>query len=867
MNSYEELSAKMRLRQPQRDSLRILDRVCDLLEGRPGDPTAVLEQLSQEFPSVEAFEREFVSLCFALATGVGKTRLMGAFIAYLYARGVSKNFFVLAPNLTIYNKLIEDFTNAESEKYVFNGISAFDAAPPVVITGETYEDGRGARLTKDSELACNINIFNIAKINTEVRGGKSPRIKRPSEKLGESYFNYLAGLGDLVLLMDESHRYRGTAGAKAIEELHPLLGLELTATPQTERAVKTIPFKNVIYNYPLASALVDGYVKEPAVATRENFVAEDYTPEELERLKLADGVCSHEYTKVALETYARNSGKPAVKPFMLVVATDTTHADSLQQFLESAEFAEGRYAGKVIQVHSNLHGELKDEVVGQLLTVERADNPVEIVIHVNMLKEGWDVTNLYTIVPLRKADSRTLVVQSIGRGLRLPYGRRVGVPEVDRLTIIAHDKFQDIINQANDPNSIIRAGVVIGRDIPATKKKVQPVLSRFERAVSLETATPEVRAVVRAIEDFAVKGQRTDLQEEQSRQEIIERVCGVAGVAEADAATVLQDVLDKHLRLSIDVPQIRRRWACSESGLLSQPFTLDTSGINLRPVPQDILIQNLRNDVRTKLAVSDDTADEVPADVYLAQRLASYSDVDGDANAGIVADLASQAVTHLRSYLLDDRAVNNVVRSQHKALTDLIHSQMTPKCQVSGWGSNHWDVVAGYKLLRANNYTVAADESIREYHIAIPEGERSRISSMVFGGFKKCLYPAQKFDSDTERRFAALLEHDEAVLRWFKPASGDLRIEYGRGKYYEPDFVVETTEQLYLCEPKQANQIDTELVKAKAELAAEWCCHATRYTKEHGGKPWSYLLISHELVQDQATLAGLVAKCLIPSSR
>ena len=72
------------------------------------------------------------------------------------------------------------------------------------------------------------------------------------------------------------------------------------------------------------------------------------------------------------------------------------------------------------QVHSNIRGEEQDDVVQQLRTVEHVDNPVEIVTHVNMLKEGWDVTNLYTIVPLRAANSRTLVEQSIGRGLRLP---------------------------------------------------------------------------------------------------------------------------------------------------------------------------------------------------------------------------------------------------------------------------------------------------------------------------------------------------------------------------------------------------------------------------------------------------------------
>src|SRR5450759_487030 len=156
----------------------------------------------------------------------------------------------------------------------------------------------------------------------------------------------------------------------------------------------------------------------------------------------------------------------------------------------------GRYKGKAITVHSNLRGEEKDETVEQLMSVESRDNPTEIVIHVNMLKEGWDVTNLYTIVPLRAANSRTLVEQSIGRGLRLPYGRRVGVPAVDRLTIVAHDRFQEIIDDANRPDSIIRTGVVIGRDIALERKESVEVKSVLDGVI--DGGAPPVAAGAKA---------------------------------------------------------------------------------------------------------------------------------------------------------------------------------------------------------------------------------------------------------------------------------------------------------------------------------------------------------------------------------
>ena len=106
----------------QRHSLEILDRITELVPPqKTTNVAAVLESIRSEYPSVSDFERDFPSLCFALATGVGKTRLMGAFISYLHLAHAINNFFVLAPNLTIYNKLITDFT-PNTFKYVFNGI-------------------------------------------------------------------------------------------------------------------------------------------------------------------------------------------------------------------------------------------------------------------------------------------------------------------------------------------------------------------------------------------------------------------------------------------------------------------------------------------------------------------------------------------------------------------------------------------------------------------------------------------------------------------------------------------------------------------------------------------------------------------------
>jgi type III restriction enzyme len=876
------IAARMSLRKPQRESLEVLDRICELVPfEKATDPAAALAAVQAEFPTVSDFERDFPSLCFALATGVGKTRLMGAFITYLLQAHGVRHFFVLAPNLTIYNKLIADFT-PNTPKYVFQGIAEFATNAPEIITGDNYESGRGVRKGKLFEAdEVHVNIFNISKINSEVRGGKAPRIKRLSEYIGESYFEYLSKLDDLVLLMDESHRYRASAGVRAINELKPILGLELTATPQVERGTRAETFKNVIYSYPLSAALTDGFVKEPAVATRENFDARNYDEAGLEKLKLEDGVRIHEETKVQLEVHARQNGAKLVKPFMLVVAQTTEHANALVRTVESDDFFEGRYKGRVITVHSAQTGEEKDETVQQLLTVEDPANPTEIVVHVNMLKEGWDVTNLYTIVPLRAANSKTLVEQSIGRGLRLPYGKRVGVPPVDRLTIVSHDRFQEIIDEANRPDSIIRTGVVIGRDIPEQRSQVVEVKPEIENRITGAAPAPGgpqqamlfntqkekdvARVALDVIRDYERLPRSEDLRKPEVKEEIVQRVAAAIRPAQGELEGVVETVnveavvataIDLHIELSIDIPRIvvvpKGEVTCRYND-----FDLDVRNVRLQPVPGDILIQHLRDNARYLLVSGDGVVEEPRLEDYLVRGLIDFDDISYDDHADLLYKLAGQVVRHLQSYLANEDEVKNVLQYHQQALVNLIHAQMQDHYEevAAGYEAH---VTKGFTRLTAGTYSVPAGEAVRNFRT--PVDDRLMIRGMLFGGFRKCLYDAQRFDSDPERRFSVVLENDTDALKWFKPGRGAFRIHYEHdAEAYEPDFVVETTAAKYLCEPKRAGEMRDEVVQKKARAAAEWCEHATKHEQEHGGKPWSYLLIPHDVITESKTMGGLAA--------
>ena len=896
------ITGRLSLRPPQAESLarlaRALDAAPEMLE-HGQDVAAVLATLKAQFPTLEDFEREFPSLCFALATGVGKTRLMGAFIAYLHLAHRINNFFVLAPNLTIYNKLIADFTR-NTPKYVFKGIAEFAQQTPLIITGDNY-DQTGAAVDEQPQGFAHdvrINIFNISKINSEVRGGKEPRIKRMREVLGDSYFNHLANLPDLVLLMDESHRYRASAGVRVINELKPLFGLEVTATPFVESSRGPVRFRNVVMDYPLARAMEDGFVKEPAVVTQRNFSASAHTPEEIEKIKLEDGVRLHETTKVELLTYARENGVKPVKPFLLVIARDTTHAAQLKALIESNAFYEGRYAAKVIQVDSSRTGAEEEEMIARLLAVESVDEPTEIVIHVNMLKEGWDVTNLYTIVPLRAANARTLIEQSIGRGLRLPYGKRTGVASVDRLNIVAHDKFQEIIDEANRGDSPIRLKQFILDAPSADDKKVSvqvesavaaclglasaaalppgpsPASGRGEIMPAPVFTTEAEKQAARVVMDVIGKYEvRRDLVPTSSAllkpevqsvilAEVAERLKPsqgelLAGVDESiptlDLSAVVAKTTEIVVQQTIDIPRI----AVVPTGEVTtgfHPFTLDVSQLHLQSGQREIVGQMLRTNEQFTLAAEVGLKEQRPED-YIVHALVDFDDIDYFTHADLLYNLAGQMVQHLRSYLSEDETIS-VLDRDRRLIAREVHAQMM---------AHFWkeateyevQVSRGFTELKPCNYTATAGQTTHHFRETVLDP--SRIKQMLFGGFARCLYPLQKFDSDTERRFAIILERDAA--KWLKPAKGQFQIYYKLGSEqpeYIPDFVAETDATIFMVETKARADINTQEVQAKAAAAVRWCMNASDHAVCVGTKPWKYLLVPHDEINESKRLADFL---------
>ena len=866
--TVNDIAGRMSLRKPQKDSLERLESICGALWGaadaKKGTPPDALEKIHGLFPTCKDFERTFPSVTFALATGVGKTRLMGAFIAYLHAQRGIRNFFVVAPGKTVYEKLKTDLGVPGSAKYVFAGLGCFNS-PPQIVADDDYRQRRLA-LT-DSNVR--IFIFNIDKFNKE-----DAKMRQLNEYLGQSFFDELTALDDLVLLMDESHHYRAERGAAALNDLNPLLGLELTATPKTNKGGKEKLFKNVVFEYPLSQAIADGYTRTPYAIARRNVDFANLPEEHRDRLMLADGIASHERAKTALEVYAAENGKPVVKPFMLVVCRNTEHAAEVEAYVKSKAFRDGRYANKTITVHSRQTGAESDENMRLLLGVEKGDNPIEIVIHVNMLKEGWDVNNLYTIVPLRTAASAVLREQMVGRGLRLPYGKRTGDAVVDAVMLAAHDKFDELLAEAQSGESIFKKGCIIeAEDNDEEERHVvtQPNLSfephdpLFDAAVAasgrmaddganearrkIEAALAKATAVVMA----AKKSKTLDRQEragvvDQAMAEIVQRQDVVKYFAPAEHAfddwmskTTNRIVVETASKF-IPIPRLR----ITESGgdeIDFETFELDLSPFVQTPTDNELVVKNLKDQSEESLITDGGMPDY---DGYnpmhrLVEILRDEPEIDYSRHGKVIGPLLLRLLGHFRNKY-GEEGLRNIVMMNRIALADEVYKQML-RHMVRENGMLTEAIVGANECNIPSHYRCKNGKIKDMYDDSYESKDDGSIKGIVFAGAKKGVFGEFKVDSCPELRFARMIDTDPAVKNWLRPAKSQFDFSCNGGHRYEPDFVVETAQDIYLVEIKARNQIDNPDVVAKRERAVAYCALASTWAAANGHKPWTHLFI------------------------
>lgn len=890
----ENIKQRLSLRKPLKDSLDILVHLTNQLSlNKEVDLIEELKKVNALYPTCSDFEREFPSICYSIATGVGKTRLMGACVAYLYLEKGIRNFFILSPNLTIYNKLIEDFGNSSNPKYVFNGIAEFVHNKPVVVTGDNYN--QVSSLFHETEIR--INIFNIAKFSREIKPTKedgknmAPKIKRLSEYLGQSYWDYLSQLKDLVILMDEAHRYHADKSRSAINELKPVLGIELTATPIDEKGNQ---FRNVVYEYSLAKALTDGlYVKNPTIATRKDFNPQGKSEEEIEKIKLEDAVSIHEDTKEELKLYSLTHNKKLVKPFILVVCRDTTHARDVYDYVNSKEFFNGDFTNKVLQIDSTTKNE--ELIEQQFVSLESEDNEIEIVIHVNMLKEGWDVTNLYTIVPLRAANASILVEQTIGRGLRLPFsGERTGVEKVDKLTVVAHDNFQKVIATAQDPNSILNKMNFVEIDESDLKARTQvlTVQNTFNQSIQKEqdainqitdvkqkqqkqNVVDAKKILVEIIPQFntnaAVK-RVDDLTKPEVKLQVIEAVKkelseGQGNLFATEIVAEAEEIYDKLVKdfkcNIIEIP--RMDLVQGEVKASFDDFDLNISGGEEKSTLNTF--QALNDEiVVVGIGIGNTSYDTIPVQPgvdfgspvkLLISELINFSEVDYDENADLLHKLAKQALTEIENHLANKKDLRKTIFQWRKIIAKRIYDQMMDHFRLHE-ADYIKPNVKPFTKIEEWNFTALKTEGHKDYRDEnFPAIE---VPKYVFRGFEKACHFEYKFDSRTEQYLAFILENDIDVIKWLRPASNQFRIYWQHNsKLYEPDFIVETSDCIFMIETKAAKDIATKEVIDKTMAAIKYCKYATEFTQENKGKPWKYVLLPHDRVTKASSFQGLVS--------
>ena len=875
----------MSLRDPQYEALKYFDAISSKIEYRTSskiDAEKIASENCQK-PHKIAVDKEFdfPSFCFDMTTGIGKSRLMGACIYYLYKTKGYKHFFILAPGNTIYDKMRRESVPGHP-KYMFKGLEA-EMGRPKVYDGENYLSypvkyvQEELVVEKTSEIQ--IFIFNISKIFT--RGDLEFKFHKFNENLGGSFAEVLRSFDDLVICMDEAHRYYAPASKVAINYLNPVLGLEFTATPKNTN-------KNIIYHYGLEEG-AGKFLKIPVVMGRTNTAG--YSDDDLEEMKLKDGIKLHERRKSIVYKYCIDNNLEQVKPIVLVACKDTTHAKKIKEKIDSDSFFGGRYVGKVIEIDSSTSGAETEENIQKLLTIEKNTNPIEIVLHVYKLKEGWDVNNLFTIIPLNAAKSDILALQTIGRGLRLPFGEITGIEELDTLDIVAHDHYREIIDDIKN-NPLFKKRNLDEEDIPETKTvKVEPVIdnqqiSLFDEALresnikSYQDLNNErsVESVFAAYQKAFVKKNNIKKSEDNSGQmsifdsldnenKSVEMGNNTSSKSETSQISNVSDRAEKSLilqwddnvrqvdlqkssrgknvlpyakqefinkveelkRVAISVPKIGISYS---STITFKPFAVKRNIIDFDVAVSRIERYDTINGKLLQVLDADALIVDNPENMLAVSLLESIPEFSSD-DAEFIIDVVKKYLVLIGG---TDEEKKKIVRRYATVMVEDLKKQIYESKEEN----TEFVFNVQQSLIVFGTFVKNMKENGRlNFKKEVPD--KKNIKQYLFEGFKKSYYAENAFDSDDERRLSVILEEDSEVIRYIKPPLNQLGLFYKAAKQYNPDFLVETTNKKYMIEVKAVNQTDNEEVQEKARAAIKWCECASQVDAD--GKTWEYRLV------------------------
>jgi len=817
----------------------------------------MLESISAEFdlraPNKEALRQLVFTLdgdydpdvmqVLNLATGVGKTYLMAAFVEYLRRQGVG-NVVIVTPGKTVQAKTVQNFTPG-TPRYITGS-----AVPPEVVTPQDYSawvarQNGPARLAFGREVPMLAFIFNIQQLiapkeaEGDTHGATQDAMRRKPRRFDENagvLFDYLKGLDDLVVIADESHLYGASAVAfnAALKELDPAAAIGLTAS--VDKATD-----HVIYEYPLYRAIQDKYVKAPVLAFRKTGYGTDEASEEQQ---LRDALQLRALKQAYYDSYAASQNRDHVNAVAFVVCSDVEHATQVAELLRTPEYL-GRDSA-VLQVDSKHEDELTQRRLDEL---DRPESPVLAVVSVNKLKEGWDVKNIAVVVTLRAMASEVLTQQTMGRGLRLSFGRYTGVWQIDQLDIIAHQSFTELLNAEN-------------------------VLQQF----GLDDAVPEpdkakVEEAIRKAAEQSNTDTGTDTTGGQPSTTTMPGPGAGTGGVEPQPSTVPGNGGDEGLGLpgvgvrTITEQEDQPTWEFVSIGRnpsfadVSYRFPVTTMTVQQPPIDLSEISDAEIEQAARRVTSAGDVLLRKEIIAALGKKLRAEDRESAEVDSVHVDDAdAEEALVKL---VINMSLVPKTEQTARYVATFLVPKFMRA-VTFTGWTVKSLDSARAELLALIKNYTTETLRATREvptihpksmpgtgYTLPLGEKVHDQIESRdqfvrgrVYGGWFKSLFAEESFDSFTgEYQLARLLNTSPGIVWWHRLHPQDQAFVYYNAKdRYFPDFVaLDTNGVHWIIEGKDERGRDDARVQAKRK-AAEALVRRLVAQDAYAGQHWGYLI-------------------------
>ncbi|CAM3630154.1 restriction endonuclease [Micrococcus flavus] len=811
---------------------------------------ALIDQLSREF-GLRAHNADGLrQLVFALSgdydpavpqvmdmcTGSGKTYLMAAFIEYLRRQG-HRHVMVVTPSTVVQAKTVQNFTPG-SRRHITGA-----AVHPQVTTPQDYSAWRAAQASPGGQLfgegASQLFVFNIQQLIApkqaegetagEGMAATQRRIRRFDESTG-NLFDHLRAQDDLVVIADESHLYGTQAKAfhQAIRDLEPAATVGLTASASAK--------DHVVFRYPLHQAITDGMVKTPVIAYRSS----GYPEVGGEELQLQDALVLLNAKQAAYEGYASETlGAKPVNAVLFVVCADVAHATEVAQLLRTPAYFGADDA--VLQV-DNAH----DDVVTQQ-RLEDLDQPfstVRAVVSVNKLKEGWDVRSIAVMVTLRALASETLTQQTIGRGLRLPFGQRTGDPQVDTLDILSHASVKKHLSSEKVLQEFGLVEAVRPQDADRTLPPVptDPGTGADGNASGQEgvdvvgpdgttnppesTRTPDPRPTV-AVREF---GDTKDLDRQVSRPEpvrvglqpkfqaiggfqvLFPRVTSERVIAPLNLARLSDETIRSHARKVLDAGDVLHRQELLANRLKTrlQLHSVDQANVASVPVEPDDVARELE---RAALAVA-----SLPRTATNLTQIKRY----------VVPTFIRQSDTAEWTVKSLASACDRLTDMLKQAVRDHERSATTA------------DIVTPVPVPRTDHHLLPAGEVVHPR----PEARGDFVVRRWYEGWQRSVFTAARFDSWTgEYALAELLDISPDITWWMRlePAAG-AGIAYTPRDTYYPDFLaLDADGTHWIIEGKNDAGAGDATVQLKRE-AAQRIVRELIGMEEFMDQRWGYLI-------------------------